>query len=400
MRTITIFSVILLLIGCVDQTREKSTGVKTIFLEAAFNETGSKIPLSRICNEIRYCFLETNDSIQIGRIKKIQIHDTLILVVEDTRLFIFGLSGRYLNRIDLVGQGPGEYVDIDEVVYEPRKEAIYIYNNDAHRINSYKANGQYLETWQFTDVPSTFNILNGEHIVLQYDWPTCYFSENQNFSLRIYDPGTRKTVSSMLNKAWDMEDKEKMRNMYQSYLYNYYDTLSHWEFYYDTIYRITSPNTVIPRYHFDLGRYRMPNEDRKTKFIPFMQNVGYSAISSFVESKDYIFLTPFSINRIALTIIYDKKEDKAKNVNYAKNTNEGMALYNDIDGGWSFWPQGITNTGVLYQHFFAHDLKEFMVNSTLSCQNPLYPDKRKSLLEKAQKSSMLDNPVIMLVIPK
>lgn len=83
--------------------------------------------------------LETNDSCLLGEINKIKISDSLLFISDrNNKLFVFDFSGRFVNRIGTIGQGPNEllnlshfYVDRDNKqvgIYDVLKQQIFQYD--------------------------------------------------------------------------------------------------------------------------------------------------------------------------------------------------------------------------------------------------------------------------------
>ncbi len=64
--------------------------------------------------------IRTSDSLQIGRISKILFHDDKMIITDaiTNNLYIFNRNGKLLNKISNIGNGPGEYVRIDDVIID------------------------------------------------------------------------------------------------------------------------------------------------------------------------------------------------------------------------------------------------------------------------------------------
>jgi hypothetical protein len=56
--------------------------------------------------------LETNENCLISQINKIEIRNNYIYIKDDLAksVFIYDIDGKFINKINAVGQGPGEYV--------------------------------------------------------------------------------------------------------------------------------------------------------------------------------------------------------------------------------------------------------------------------------------------------
>lgn len=68
-----------------------------------------------LIKDIRIVRLETNDSVLVGRIDKVLIHDGKIYIGDfyaSQSLFIFDMQGKAIRKISRKGRGPGEYIQL------------------------------------------------------------------------------------------------------------------------------------------------------------------------------------------------------------------------------------------------------------------------------------------------
>ena len=155
---------------------------------------------SMVFKRIKIIPLETNESCLIGGIHKIQVFDQYILVADFTinSLFVFNKEGRFIRRIGGIGQGPGEFVSINDFTIDRINKTVYISDGRLSRINKYD-----LETGKF--IQSFRNAGSGRSNRFESIWGKLYsdafFAEHSanNYLLYIIDESTGKEKSNFLN---------------------------------------------------------------------------------------------------------------------------------------------------------------------------------------------------------
>jgi Domain of unknown function (DUF4933) len=138
--------------------------------------------------------------------------------------------------------------------------------------------------------------------------------------------------------------------------------------YNDTIFRLISPDRLLPVYLIDFGSFKVsyndglnPEIDLSNKFLLY----------SLYESDDFLFVrytqNNSSINNIKknavkfYNAIFIKKEGKLIHLPEVSNTPRG--LINDLDGGIPFWPDFITPQGELIDLVTGKLLKNYINSS-------------------------------------
>lgn len=150
-----LFSVMLLclLISCgkkrtgvsVDQTQAVTIPVKFQNLAA-----DSKLKLSDFVDSVKWIPLELTQECIIGKISQVYFLDSLILVV-DTKagtLLFFDMNGKYRNKIDRRGKGPGEYATIRHALYDFERNRIMVYDDILRKLIYYRMDGTMIKEIQ------------------------------------------------------------------------------------------------------------------------------------------------------------------------------------------------------------------------------------------------------------
>ena len=119
---------------------DKATYPDTAFLHSTQFKSVKIIPL------------ETNKSCLLAYISKIQVIDSFILVLDKTlarSLYVFDREGRFIRKIGTFGQGPGDYVQINDFTIDRDSKTVYI--KDGFRLHKYDlATGRFIQTIVFS----------------------------------------------------------------------------------------------------------------------------------------------------------------------------------------------------------------------------------------------------------
>lgn len=105
-----------------------------------------KIYLSDFADSINSVRLETLDKKNlIGKVDKVLVADSLIYVLDRTKnpgVYLFSISGQYMNKIGDIGQGAGEFAEPTDFCV--LGDTVYIYDQYQHRLNLFNTGGKYL----------------------------------------------------------------------------------------------------------------------------------------------------------------------------------------------------------------------------------------------------------------
>lgn len=121
--------------------------IKDDSIEINLKESDKQIYLSQYLTHDQYIALETTPSCLIGHIKKIEIYNDFIFILDSyvaKKLLVFDKKGKFIQQISEYGKGPGEYLDIFDFVI--RNNKIYILNNRTS-VNEYAIDGTFIKTY-------------------------------------------------------------------------------------------------------------------------------------------------------------------------------------------------------------------------------------------------------------
>jgi hypothetical protein len=182
---------------------------------------GEKQPLENFYDSISFVRLETRVDNLIGKISQIVFADNLIIVVDkwnSKSICVFDRNGRFRNKIGRIGNGPGEYISIENVSLVPGKKQLAVFDGQTSRVHYFIYTGEYIgsERNQFGAghmefLPSGNKAFN----INSFGLGNAVLKEYRNGTLLVTDTAGRvmygagrsfynenKFVSVMLNSLW------------------------------------------------------------------------------------------------------------------------------------------------------------------------------------------------------
>lgn len=120
------------LLGCSSNKKQQTSTTETenisvVNLSENVLEVSS-LPLNEAVSKVNIVSLEVTDESFMGDIDKLQVTDDDIWIkhYKDERIVRFSRSGKYLNKVGIIGQGPQEYIRADDFFIDEKLNEIYI----------------------------------------------------------------------------------------------------------------------------------------------------------------------------------------------------------------------------------------------------------------------------------
>jgi len=148
-------------------------------------------------NHIRYIPLETTDECLIGFANKTLIKNNRIYVADYTRakaIFIFDMNGKFLFKIAQMGQGPREYININDFDVLTNGD-IFIFDGFGNKILVFDSNGLYLKDIRMNYCSDKFCFIDNKLY-----WSKPFDSRGVFACLVTYDLNNKKTEIVFDNK--------------------------------------------------------------------------------------------------------------------------------------------------------------------------------------------------------
>ncbi|MCM0252304.1 6-bladed beta-propeller [Bacteroides fragilis] len=324
---------VFVLLGCSSNKKQgpiSKSGIPVINLSEDVSTVPSLL-LSEVAEKLEIVLLEMTDQSMLGEIRRIQVTDHNIWIDHGREFYIyrFSRSGKFLNKIGSIGQGPGEYTTYSTFLVDEDKKEVYIIAN-TNGVLAYDFEGNFKR--KIVDVQIILQLFSS--VYDQYILNNQKIFATQNFGL--YRPIDKDSLWSFVSLSDDFQKKkyfknpahvgkeeliianranmDRMVNYWREYLtsmdtYNAQLTLKYPDT--DTIYCYDdATNQLLPQYAIftdeEKGDYEATHlwfKDRKA--------FDYFSIKSYYPTKAFIYLVG-SKGEEVYTYCYNKKDGSVR----------------------------------------------------------------------------------------
>ena len=321
------------LLGCSSNKKQEpisKSGVPVINLSEDVSTVPSLL-LSEAAEKLEIVPLEMTDESVLSDITEMQVTDHNIWIDHGREFYIyrFSRSGKFLNKIGSIGQGPGEYTTYSTFLVDEDKKEVYIIAN-TNGVLAYDFEGNFKR--KIVDIQTILQLFSS--VYDQYILNNQKFFATQNFAL--YRPIDKDSLWSFVSLGDDFQKKkyfknpahvgkeeliianranmDRMVNYWREYLtsmdtYNGQLTLKYPDT--DTIYCYDdATNQLLPQYAIftdeEKGDYEATHlwfKDRKS--------FDYFSIFSYYPTKDFVYLIG-SKGEEVYTYCYNKKDGSVR----------------------------------------------------------------------------------------
>lgn len=324
---------VFVLLGCSSNKKQEpisKSGIPVINLSEDVSTVPSLL-LSEAAEKLEIVPLEMTDESVLSDITEMQVTDHNIWIDHGREFYIyrFSRSGKFLNRIGSIGQGPGEYVNYLTFLVDEDKKEVYIFSTN-NGVLVYDFEGGFKK--QISDFQTMVGMFSS--IYKQYILNDHKFFAIQNFGL--YRSVDKDSLWSFVSLDDNFQKKrlfknpvhvgkeeqiianranmDRMVNYWMEYLtsvdtYNGQLTLKYPDT--DTIYCYDdATNQLLPQYAIftdeEKGDYEATHlwfKDRKA--------FDYFSIKSYYPTKDFIYLVG-SKGEEVYTYCYNKEDGSVR----------------------------------------------------------------------------------------
>ena len=324
---------VITLLGCSSNKKQEMTSklkIPVINLSKNVSSVPSLL-LSEVAEKLEIVPLEMTDESVLSDITEMQVTDHNIWIDHGREFYIYRFSrtGKFLNKIGSIGQGPGEYTTYSTFLVDEDKKEVYIIAN-TNGVLAYDFEGNFKR--KIVDIQTILQLFSS--VYDQYILNNQKFFATQNFAL--YRPIDKDSLWSFVSLGDDFQKKkyfknpahvgkeeliianranmDRMVNYWREYLtsmdtYNGQLTLKYPDT--DTIYCYDdATNQLLPQYAIftdeEKGDYEATHlwfKDRKS--------FDYFSIFSYYPTKDFVYLIG-SKGEEVYTYCYNKKDGSVR----------------------------------------------------------------------------------------
>ncbi|MDR1593633.1 MAG: 6-bladed beta-propeller [Prevotellaceae bacterium] len=380
--------------GC---KQNKKNTVNTDYITIAIDppKALNEVNMSDIFSKVDYIPLETNDECLIGRIEQILVYkDRLYLLdrFQTKSVFCYSKDGKFLYQIDKKGQGPGEYIDIDNISIDHDNDRLLLYFN--HNVLEYDLNGNYVKTHHFDIWAHQFTYIGNNCAAFYGGYTTNREYEKENMTPNLFITENYKKVIHTDLYFRSTRNISALIGLFSNFSNDYSGTVSFLSSYNDTVYHLT-PNAVKRAYYIDFGKMKKSKSyytllSSPTATIEAVNdNNDYCNIRTMTETRTCLFIEYWH-RRIFHWVFYYKDTGKIIDVchDYSNDESGAFPMWDDIHNICCvvpIWTDGHSFYGYIDAYIIA-EKKESVTD----------PEVKK----KIENLSEYDNPVIVVMTPK
>ena len=387
-----------------DENKQLEKSFYTIDLSKDFSGSDNEtLLLSDIVEDVEYVKLETTDDCLLAGTARVFITNDDIYTLNnysDYKLLRFDRkTGKFISQIGSIGQGPKEMINPcfvfakDSLVYvtSTSTDKVYVYTNENQFIRSVPF---CKDRSSFEDgVGQTISVIDHQYIVRHPGQLQSQFNYNQYMAAEVIDMNSNRLFAMrdtsdvygiMLTLDWD-----PVRWYYKGNI-NFYNEPDR------TVYAVTK-DSIIPRYHFNLGDNKWPVKSEKLT----MEYVKHIKFKSFRETEDYLYLY-WNQSEKGYFARFNKKTETLDVQEQEKFKGRfwhlGVpGLKNDINGcNRSVDFIGLMDEQSSIVQMFSASGKEDNINVLKESQDVKFPEKRQQLLKLLEEMGEEDNQILAI----
>ena len=414
MKKISCLSLILsLLLSCsskqtTNQSQEENTPKEKSFYTIDLSKDFSGIDnqtllLSDIVEDVEYVKLETTDDCLLAGTARVFITNDDIYTLNnysDYKLLRFDRkTGKFISQIGRIGQGPKEMIRPSFVF--AKDSLVYVSSTSSEKVYVYTNKNQFIRSVPFCKdrssledgVGQTISVIDHQYIVRHPGQLQSRFNYNQYIAVDVIDMNSNRLFAMrdtsdvygiMLTLDWD-----PIRWYYKGNI-NFYNEPDR------TVYAVTK-DSIIPRYHFNLGDNKWPVIDGKLTKEFFK----YIKFKSFRETEDYLYLY-WNQSQKGYFARFNKKTETLDVQEQAKFWGAGWhlgvpGLKNDIDGcnrNVDFIRLMDEQSSIMVM--ISASGKEDYIKVLKESQEVKFPEKRQQLLKLLEEMGEEDNQILAI----
>ena len=426
---------VFVLLGCSSNKKQEpisKSGIPVINLSEDVSTVPSLL-LSEAAEKLEIVPLEMTDESVLSDITEMQVTDHNIWIDHGREFYIyrFSRSGKFLNKIGSIGQGPGEYTTYSTFLVDEDKKEVYIIAN-TNGVLAYDFEGNFKR--KIIDIQMILQLFSSPYD--QYILNNQKFFATQNFGL--YRPIDKDSLWSFVSLGDDFQKKkffknpayvgkeeqiianranmDRMVNYWMEYLtsmdtYNAQLTLKYPDT--DTIYCYDdATNQLLPQYAIftdeEKGDYEATHlwfKDRKS--------FDYFSIFSYYPTKDFVYLIG-SKGEEVYTYCYNKKDGSVRLQKRQSTITErdvpwfsfplrqmkrDFVLDNDLGGG-DFTVDSRSSGKYWIDVLDSSDNENWIDIDQIKSSTVIDESKKKELIRVLESATEDSNPILMIATLK
>jgi len=103
---------------------------------------------NEVFKSVDYTLLEANEGAMLGNKPKLILQNNIYYIYDRDKYYVtlFDLTGKFINKVGVVGRGPGEYVLSEDFLVDKKTNNVEIISLQNEMIYQYKSDGTFIDT--------------------------------------------------------------------------------------------------------------------------------------------------------------------------------------------------------------------------------------------------------------
>ena len=267
------------------------------------------LKLSTFFDDIKYVSL--SDSVMIGDIERIKLYGNHIFLLTNKSILVHDIkTGDLLLRIRNIGNGPGEYVSLYDMLFDEDNNIIEVLDMNGKKIMKYGFDGTFIEEIEIPFFSFAFHKI--DHLT--------YFFYNSNI---ISDVSSHKLIKYNIITSKIIDQHLPINKHMAEYFYTVdsdnFGSIQCPSFHFcpsDIVYGFTENYSIFPKYHLYFGSNHTPNQFYNGQYTDIADFSTKATRLSYIYSmgnfheNNHIAALSFRNNQDHYWALFDKKNQR------------------------------------------------------------------------------------------
>ena len=303
------------LFSCKELHKEPSLPLKTAdnkVLELDIDLDKNTLPFDSLMDFVSFVKLETTGENLVGAISQILFVNNKIIVVDfdvSKTITVYDESGKYLNNIGKLGQGPGEYAYLGHVFLTPDRSTVVVVDMGSGNLKYFGLEGNFIKSVKFPFWFSRCEFINDNIIAGHYSGGNMVQKNNVSYKPQLIITDLKGNI---LSSGFQSFYSKNFTSTTFMPLRKFDNEVIYCPPFSDTIYHV-SEKGLCPLYHLNIKRASpiiIDNNTTDNSWEEYKENNPFFN-GEIIELKDVTMINISErYKNWSRFIIYSKKQDK------------------------------------------------------------------------------------------
>ena len=270
------------------------------------------LPFDSLMDFVSFVKLETTEGNLIGGISQILFVNNKIIVVDfdvSKTITVYDESGKYLNNIGKLGQGPGEYAYLGHVFLTPDRSTVVVVDMGSGNLKYFGLEGNFIKSVKFPFWFSNCEFISNDIIAGHYSGGNMIQKNNVSYKPQLI---ITDLAGNILSSGFQSFYSKNFASTTFMPLLKFDNEVIYCPPFSDTIYHV-SEKGLCPLYHLNIKRTSpiiIDNNTTDNSWEEYKENNPFFN-GEIIELKDVTMINISErYKNWSRFIIYSKKQDK------------------------------------------------------------------------------------------